>query len=197
MMDDPDSTRQSLLARIHDPQDREAWAEFVELYTPFVYNLVRRRGLQPADAADVTQDVMRSVFSSLGRFQHNQRPRSFRTWLVTIARRRLSDFRSRQGKQIPGSGNTGIMGLLHEQSVSADEEAEIEREYQQRLFQWAVDQIRHDFRDSTWQAFWRTYVDGESCESVAEQLQLSREAVYMARSRVLSSLRKRIREVEE
>jgi RNA polymerase sigma-70 factor (ECF subfamily) len=109
-MSDPDSTRHSLLARIRDLKDADAWSEFVEVYTPFVYGFVQRRGLQSADASDVTQDVMRTVFLAVNGFEHEQRKGSFRSWLITIARRRLSDFLSRQNRQIAGSGDTGMIG---------------------------------------------------------------------------------------
>ena len=46
-----DATRPSLLVRIRDPRDREAWGQFVEIYAPLVYEMARRRGLQDADAA--------------------------------------------------------------------------------------------------------------------------------------------------
>jgi DNA-directed RNA polymerase specialized sigma24 family protein len=56
-----DATRPSLLVRIRDARDREAWGEFVEIYAPLVYKTARRRGLQDSDAADLTQEVLRSV----------------------------------------------------------------------------------------------------------------------------------------
>lgn len=196
-MSDPDRTRQSLLARLRDPRDGDAWAEFVDIYTSFVYGFVRRRGLQSADASDVTQDVMRTVFSSLDGFQHEQRPGSFRSWLVTIARRRLSDFLSRQSRQVAGTGDTGMINKLSEHPAIDDEDADLALEYQRCVFEWAARKIRNEFRNSTWRAFWRSYVDGDSCDAVARETGMSREAVYMARSRVLSRLRSKILEVEK
>ena len=102
-------TRQSLLARIRDAHDDLAWSEFVGLYSPFIYAFMRRRGLQPADAADVTQDVMRTVFCSLDGFQHSHQRGAFRSWLVTIARSRLSDFLARRNTQVAGTGDTRTM----------------------------------------------------------------------------------------
>ena len=55
------TTRPSLLVRLRDGDDREAWRQFVELYAPLVYGFARRRGLQDCDAADLTQDVLQAV----------------------------------------------------------------------------------------------------------------------------------------
>jgi RNA polymerase sigma factor (sigma-70 family) len=195
-MSNPDETRPSLLARIRDPRDGDAWREFIELYSPYVYHLIRRRGLQPADAADVTQDVMHTVFCSLDRFQHQQRRGSFRKWLVTVARSRLSDWISARNQQALGSGDTTTFQQLANHPVADDGDWEDEREYQQCLFRCAADSIRSKFHVSTWQAFWLTYVEETSCEAAAQQLGLSLEAVYMARGRVLRRLRQRIRELE-
>jgi RNA polymerase sigma-70 factor (ECF subfamily) len=195
-MDNLDETHPSLLARIRDSRDGAAWGEFIELYSPFIYQYMRRRGLQPADAADVTQDVMRTVFCSLDGFQHAGRQGAFRKWLVTVARSRLSDWAAFRKQQAAGSGDTEILKRLAEHPMPDETEIEDEREYQQRLFRVAADSLRCKFHGSTWQAFWLTYVEGATCEEAAEQLGLSIEAVYVARGRVLRRLRQRIRELE-
>jgi RNA polymerase sigma-70 factor (ECF subfamily) len=38
------STRVSLLLRLRDPRDHESWMEFLSLYEPVVYRLLRRHG---------------------------------------------------------------------------------------------------------------------------------------------------------
>ncbi len=67
-MNEMPNTRPSLLARIRDPQDEQAWAEFVEIYEPLVYRLARRKGFQDADAVELTQDVFVAVAAAIGRW---------------------------------------------------------------------------------------------------------------------------------
>src|SRR6185436_13252038 len=90
-------TRASLLVRLGNPHDSVAWRQFAQIYAPLVYGLARRRGLQDADAADVTQDVCRTVAGSIHKLRYDPRNGTFRGWLLTITRRRLTDFwRQRQ-----------------------------------------------------------------------------------------------------
>jgi RNA polymerase sigma factor (sigma-70 family) len=196
-MGDFEATRHTLLTRMRDRQDREAWNQFVDVYSPFVFGILRRKGLQNADAADVMQEVMQTVFRSLKEFEHNQRPGAFRRWLARIVQTRFCDYLEKRKKTMQGSGDTELMKLLDHQLSREDEEASLVQEYQKALFQWAAEHVRGEFHNSTWQAFWETYVEGKASQEVADALGLTVEAVYMARSRVLRRLKSKIREVEE
>jgi RNA polymerase sigma-70 factor (ECF subfamily) len=98
-------TRASLLARLGDPQDRAAWQQFVALYGSLVYGFVRQRGLQDADAADLTQEVFLAVSQSIGRWQYDPRQGSFRGWLYGITRHKLAKFLQRRRTRPAGSGS--------------------------------------------------------------------------------------------
>lgn len=159
-MSDAPATRPSLLLRLRDARDSAAWAQFVDVYAPLVYGFGRRHGLQDADAADLTQDVLRAVAAAAGRLEYDPERGSFRGWLFTIARNKLRNFLAARQRQVQGSGDTGIQRQLQEQPDAA-ESGEWDREYEQRLFAWAAEQVRGGFEDATWQAFWQTAVDGK------------------------------------
>src|SRR5437588_12482138 len=89
-------TRPSLLVRIRDAGDRTAWLQFVDLYAPLVYRFARRRGLQDADAADLTQEVLQAVAAGSRRLEYDPARGTFRGWLFTVARNRLHNFLLRQ-----------------------------------------------------------------------------------------------------
>src|SRR4051794_28075980 len=91
-MEQPPATRASLLVRLRDPQDGEAWRQFVQLYASVVYGFARRRGLQDADAADLMQDVFRAVSAAIGRLDYDPQRGSFRSWLYTVTRSKLYNF---------------------------------------------------------------------------------------------------------
>src|SRR5260370_5851409 len=79
-------TRLSLLERLRDAGDTQAWEEFVDLYAPLVYRLGRRCGLQDADAADLTQEALGVAASALPKFRYDAERGTFRGWLLAVAR---------------------------------------------------------------------------------------------------------------
>ena len=187
------ATRASLLVRLGDAQDTAAWTEFVAIYAPLVYGFGRKHGLQDADAADLTQDVLRSVNSAIARLAYDPERGSFRGWLFTIVRNKLRNFLSRQSGHDRGKGGTSAQVLLEAQPQRQDEQiAAWDREYEERLFRWAADKVRDSFEVTTWQAFWLTAVEGQNASAVSQRLGLSVGAVYIAKSRVLARLREQV-----
>jgi RNA polymerase sigma-70 factor (ECF subfamily) len=190
------TTRASLLVRIRNAQDQEAWRHFVRIYAPVVYGYARERGLQDADAADITQEVLRAVSAAAGQLNYDPKRGSFRGWLFTVAHHKVYDLLAQQRRQCRGTGGAGGQGLLDAQPARDEDKAIWDREYEQRLFHWAAEQVRDHFHDSTWQAFWLTAVEGKSGKEVAEHLGLTVAAVYLAKSRVMARLREQIQQLD-
>src|SRR5262249_42835536 len=150
-MADAPSTRPSLLVRLRDARDRDAWQEFVELYGPLVYRFGRRRGLQDADAADLTQAVFRAVAGAVRRFGHPPRQGGFGGGLFGVVRTQLGKLAGR--RLAAGEGGTDALNRLKEQP-GPDGEAELwEQEYRRQRFLWAAEKVRGAFEESSWQAF--------------------------------------------
>ncbi len=184
-------TRQTLLLRIRDGGDEPSWAEFVEIYTPVLYNFCRARGLQPADASDVVQDVMRILFRSLRSFEYDPKRGTFRSWLFTITRREVNRHLKRLANRETTGSDSGMVRAL-EDTPDPREEQDWEFDYRLQMFRWASEKIRGEFRDDHWDAFTRTAIGSEPAEAVAESLGLTRAAVYLARSRITKRLRETI-----
>jgi RNA polymerase sigma factor (sigma-70 family) len=190
-------TRPSLLVRIRDAGDRAAWLQFVEIYAPLVYRFARKRGLQDADAADLAQEVLQAVAGASRRLEYDPGRGTFRGWLFTVARNRLHNFLLRRRRYMAALVELGPDECLDDYPAPTQEESALwEQEYRRRLFDWATEQVRREFQDTTWQAFWRTAVDGEGAKQVAEALGMSVGAVYIAKSRVLARLREQIEELQ-
>jgi RNA polymerase sigma-70 factor (ECF subfamily) len=190
-------TRASLLVRIRDAADRTAWLQFVDLYAPLVYRFARKRGLQDADAADLTQEVLQAVAAASRRLEYDPARGTFRGWLFTVARHRLHNFLlQRRRYQATHTQPDSVQALDEHPGRGSDEEALWEQEYRQRLFDWAAEQVRGEFQESTWRAFWGTAVEGQGAKEVAQALGLSPGAVYIAKSRVLARLREQIQELD-
>ena len=183
-------TRASLLLKLRDPRDQAAWGVFLEIYQPLIYRLVRRRGLQEADAREVTQDVLIAVTGAIGRWVPDSTRGSFRGWIYTITRNLVVNFLIRQSRHPQATGHSDLKRWLEELPDPASEESELfDREEERQTFLWAASQIRSEFREPTWQAFWRTAVDGLDAATVADELDVNVGMVYVSRSRVMKRLR--------
>jgi len=186
-------TRASLLLRIRNPRDEQSWVEFAAIYEPLVYRLARYKGFQDADAQEVTQEVMLAVANAIERWTPDPERGSFRGWLFRIARNLMVNFLARERRHPHGVGDTDFARWLEDQPAPDGEaSAQFQREYRREAFRWAAEQIRGEFRDATWQAFWETCVGGRGIAEVAKSLGVPVGKVYVARSRVMSRLREKI-----
>ena len=193
------ATRITLLNRIRDVSDSDAWAEFATLYGPVVYGFARKRGLQDADASDLVQDVLRSVARNAERLEYDPKRGTFRGWLYTVARNKIFNFLNSQRNRARGVGDDGsdhdrLDSLADKRD---DQEALWELEYQRRLSSLAMDAVRHEFQPATWKAFWATAVDGKSAADIGRELGMTSGAVYVAKSRVLARLREKVTELQD
>ncbi|HVJ67858.1 MAG TPA: sigma-70 family RNA polymerase sigma factor [Caulifigura sp.] len=185
-------TRPSLLVRLHDPANDDAWREFVRIYEPAVYRFARRRGLQHADSVELTQEVLARVVRSIPAWDTSRTKGSFRSWLFAVARSRLIDaWRSSARSQaaLGESLGSGPLGCVADDTGDDALSFELRKE----MIRVAAESIRPEFHPSTWDAFVRTAISGEGVSEVASSLKLTAGAVYAARSRVLARLREVVR----
>jgi RNA polymerase sigma-70 factor (ECF subfamily) len=190
-------TRASLLVQLRDGANHGAWQEFVRLYSPVVYGYARKRGLQDADAADLMQDVMRSVSAAIGRLDYDRSQGTFRGWLFTITRNKIFNFLSARKIRPQGSGDTTTNRLLAEQPDDNEASDEWEIEYQRRLAALAMERVRGEFQEKTWRAFWLTAVEGQEVPHVSRLVGLSPGAIYVAKSRVLARLKEEVEVMQQ
>jgi len=184
------STRPSLLLRLRDPSDQASWATFVDAYAPLVYRYARRQGLQDADCADVTQEVMLEAARCLGSFEYQPERGRFRDWLGTLTRRKLARFfrkSSRGGSAKGGADSDEPLAEIAEQP-----DATWNDEFNAQVLNVALERIRPEFEDFTWRAFERVWRDSLPAAEAATELKLPLMTVYSAKSRILKRLREEI-----
>ncbi len=190
-----DTTQISLLLRIRDLSDTDAWREFAKLYAPLIESFGKTNGLQPCDSADLVQDVLGVVARKIGNFEYDRRIGRFRSWLFRVSRLRL--LKMLEAKKVVGTGDSHVQQILLEQPARRDERNWWDVEYERHLFDWAAERVERRFRPKTWQAFWMTAVDEQSIESTAAELAMSVGAVHIARSRVIAAFQREINSVGE
>lgn len=186
----------SFCYRLLDAGDAEAWVEFTASYAPLIRRYCQLRGMQEADAADVTQEVMLAVVRNIRRFKLQPNTGAFRGWLFTITRSKFNDWLHRRRHEPERVGGTFALEFVETQAWQEPDQVG-EREEEWHLFHRACHRVRGQFEDSTWQAFWKLSVEGHSGQDVAQALGISVGAVYIAKSRVLSRLKQSVQECSE
>ncbi len=191
------TTHLSLLLRVHDPRENEAWGEFVNRYQPHILALIRDVfRLQPQDADDVAQDVLLKTVRAMQTFRYDS-THKFRSWLRTVTRNAVRDaFRSKQQQLDRASGDSQIQQLLNDQidpgrCVSDRLEEHLYRD----LLEEAELRVSQRVETQTWNAYLALkHVEGIPRE-VAEQLGMNVATVYKAKSKVIKMIREEVVEL--
>ena len=184
-------TSASLLQRLREQPQGEAWQRLVGIYTPLLKQWLGRYGLQASDVDDLVQDVLAVVVREMPRFEHNQRAGAFRRWLRTILVNRLRGFwRARENR--PQAGGDSDLGQMLDQLEDPQSGLSQlwDKEHDRHVMARLLEQIEAEVRPPTWQAFRRVVLDGKDEETVATELGISVNAVFIAKSRVLARLRR-------
>lgn len=189
-------TSHNLIARVKDLGDGAAWTEFLGIYQPVVFRMARRRGLQDADAQDVMQQVLLSISKSIEGWVPGDLQPPFRAWLTTIARNAITKALTRRPRDA-ATGSTSMVELLDAQPDPQETTAEILAAARKELIRWATEQIRSEFSEATWNAFWQTAIEGVPIAEVAKSTGRSAGAVYVARYRVIARLKEKVLEVSQ
>ena len=181
------STSVTLLHRVRQADDQQAWARFVELYGPLIFDWGRRAGLTETDAADLSQDVLVHLLAELPKFEYSPARGRFRDWLRTVTVNKC-----REGQRRKSIAHSADDELLTQFEDSTSAQLFWEKEYEQQLVGRALQIMKSDFEPHVWQAAWKQIVDEQNPADVAMELGISLASVYQSRSRVLRLLREEL-----
>ena len=179
-------TSLSLLNRLRNPEDREAWSRLLEVYSPLLSRWLQRFDVQPADAEDIIQDVLLTVVREIPSFEHSSRVGAFRSWLRTALVHQTQSFWRKRNKTQLLRFESQLRDLASETSgLSQLWRSQHDRHVVAKL----LERVRSRFEDQTWEAFQRQMFKDEQPEEIASSLGVSLSSVYVAKSRVLRTLR--------
>jgi RNA polymerase sigma-70 factor (ECF subfamily) len=164
----------------------------VRLFGPLVYHWGRRGGLQAHDAADMVQDVFRSVLAGIEGFRRDQPGDSFRGWLWTISQNRIRDHYRRRNKQPQPQGGPETEHAWEQISDPVSQSASSNLTDEASLVRRALAVIQGEFEPNTWKAFWKAAVEGQPANEIAADLGMTAGAVRQAKYRVLLRLRREL-----
>lgn len=180
-------------ARANDPA---AWGRLVQLYTPLIRFWCRRAGVPEQDADDVCQEVILGAAGGLATFRRDRPGDTFRGWLRGITRNQARLYFRRGGNRPVAEGGSEWLARLESMpDQAAGDEQEADEVGQ--LYRRALEQVRGEFEEKTWQAFWRTAIEDRLPDALAEELGMSAAAIRQAKSRVLRRLKQEVGDVLE
>jgi RNA polymerase sigma-70 factor (ECF subfamily) len=183
------STSITLLERVR-ARDEAAWQRLVHLYAPLVTRWCNHWGIKDHDADDVQQEVFQAVAAGLEVFRRDRSGDTFRGWLRGITRHKLLDHFRRRGNQPEAQGGTDAH--LRLQQIADSDLPEDTEEDLGGLYHRALELVKSEFENRTWEAFWRAAIDRHAPADIALELGVTPAAVRKAKSRVLHRLRQEI-----
>ena len=186
-----ETTSLSLLNRASTAGDSESWDRLVAIYTPLMRRWLSSFDIQNADADDLVQEVLAVVLRELPSFRHNQRTGAFRNWLRKILVYRVRHFwRTRKYEPQP----KGASSLIDQLNQLEDDTSHVSRmwdaDHDRHVISQLIEAARPGFQAKTWEAFRLQIFEGKRANVVARELDMPLNSVYVARSRVLSALRR-------
>jgi RNA polymerase sigma factor (sigma-70 family) len=189
-----DETRPSLLLRLRDPRDQEAWSRFVDVYGPLVHSHARRRGLSNEDAEDVTQRVFARVSEAIRKFDYDPQRGKFRDWLGFIVRNEVFRHwkKGERETRAPGGDDQTL-----EQVAGDPTDPEWTEEFHTHVLRVALARCQPRFEPDTWWAFEKVWLDHFPARDVAQELSQPIDWVYVAKSRVLKRLWQEVQELAD
>ena len=184
-------TRTSLLLRLRADSDPTSWQEFVELYQPLLFASVRRAGIPEHDAPDVVQEVLLRLLRAIPEFRYAPGRGRFRSWLHTVCRTSIIDWRRRQTR-------TRCSGLAEDRVVAPEiDERQWDLEHRSHVLRHVIRDMRRQVPPMAWDCF-EQYVLGErSAALVAADLRTTPAAVYVIASRMRARIRRKCAQFDE
>jgi RNA polymerase sigma-70 factor (ECF subfamily) len=175
-----------------------AWEALVRTYSRRVYRWCRLGGLQPADAANVVQEVLQSVALGIGEFRRDRAGDSFRAWLRRITQNKIRDHFRREKRQLAhASGGTDAHQRLANHADAGTQMPEVANSHashEQQLYSQVCSQIRSEFSERDWRLFWRVVADGQPAAEAGAEYGVSANTVRLVKMRVLRRLRQLVAE---
>lgn len=173
-------------------RDEGAWATIVKLYSPLVYRWCKRSGMSYHDIENLSQEVFTVAYRKLDRFQKRAESDSFRAWLYTLVKNKRIDWLRQRKKEVDAVGGSQIIKLQQQiPDELTGESEEGDEPYQENLFLYnqAIDLIQQEFSERDRQIIEALLSEHKMPNEIAEEFGISRNTVYIVRSRVLKKMR--------
>lgn len=173
-------TRETLLARIKDPDDTNAWEDFTACYESFIHAIVYKMNINANDRDDMVQNILLKVWKVMPDFEFDKKKAKFRTWLSFVIRNTVIDF-YRQKKSGGKEVSIETPEIIEDPQCSI--ESMIEREWQIHITKLALANIASKFTERAFKAF-KMHLNGSSMQEISEEFNIKENSSYRLVNRV-------------
>ena len=184
------TTQASLLLRIKDRRDKQAWTEFDAIYRPLLQRFALSCGLGEADAEDVVQHCMESVQKHIEEFRYDPTRGRFRGWLRTIASNRIRTLRRRR---IEASAGSGAFDNIPNDDTSPEDA--FARLWMEEHLKHCLDRVRSETDDRSFRAFVKYVIDEHPVSEVCRHFEIDRARLYKFKWRITQRLQQHMQEI--
>ena len=197
-------TRNTLLSRLRDWDDKESWREFFNTYWRFIYSVCLKAGLSEAEAQDVVQDTLVTVSKQMPGFRYDARNGSFKAWLVQVTQSRIVDHVRRRPPWMAepkparddGTPRTSTTDRIPDPKEFKAED-EWDEEWQQNLLEVALENVKVRVKPKDYQIFDLAAVRGWPVRDIAQTLEVNAAKVYLVKHRVSNLVKQEVKRLEE
>jgi RNA polymerase sigma-70 factor (ECF subfamily) len=183
-------TSTDLLDGLRDPRNDTVWHAFFERYSPLLVSFCRRLGLSDANARDAAQETLVAFLTSYQQGAYQREKGRLRTWLFTIARNKTRDLQRRRAREMIPQDASCETAFLDRVPDEDQLEQLWEDEWRRAVLAACMDEVRQQVEPHTMRAFELLVLEGRSADEVAAELNMSRDTVYQAKSRILARIQK-------
>jgi len=192
------TTQVSLILRLRDASDADAWEQFVSIYHPLVWNVAKRLGISDEDANDACQNTLLRLSQVVHQWSPSEGNSNFRGWLFRVARNcMLREFEKENLRIVAAVSQDGEQYLDQLAEDTPEGESRFLLELRRQLFAVAVEAVEPSVKPSYWEAFRLSYIENHGIKETAQQLEISVDTVYVARHRVLNRIREEVNQMSE
>lgn len=185
-------TRMTLLAKLKDQHNDDAWSDFAYYYRKYIYNIARRMGLGDDDAGEIVQIVLIQSWKKLPDFKYNPGKGRFRGWLCQVTGNAVKNYyRDHRNRFVELDPDAHFAELMTQPEIDkiADEE------WQNYLPQLAWKNVENHFEDNVKKVY-EMLSEGKAIAEIAKALDIAESSVYVYRKRIKDKMRPEMKRLE-
>lgn len=187
-------TTTTVLHDLCDFDNRSAWERFTLRFRSPVIGFAVRMGLREPEAEDVAQETLLAFADGLRKGSYNREKGRLSDWLFGIAYRQVLKMRGRLARAEVQAPESDTAGSFWSQLPSEKEAtASWSEEWAKAVLNQCLQQVRREVETTTIRAFELFALAKQPAGEVGTELGMSRNAVFIAKHRIL----KRLRELQE